>query len=609
MVPAGEPEPADIALYISRLTGGNVRKVTPGGPVLAARTAGQRRLGASTLSPALSGPDRLIVAGLSAGWLVAVAWFWAWWLQPAHRLGTVGLVVNSLVLGYVSFFPVFFVAGANRLRRVAPAVSVPALRVAFVVTRAPAEPWWIARSTLSAMAHQRFPLGYDIWLCDERPAEDVVTWCRRHAVLVSTRDGVEPYQRESWPRRTRCKEGNLAYFYDSQGYRDYDIVVQLDCDHRPARTYLAEMVRPFADPAVGYVAAPSVCDANAEDSWSARGRVYREATFHGPFQLGHTDGYGPLCIGSHYAVRTAALREIGGIGPELAEDFSTTFLLNAAGWQGVFAIDAEAHGLGPETFGAMIVQEFQWGRSLTTILLGLVPGNLRRLPWRLRVRFLYALSYYGLLVSATIAGLVLAPIAAVTGVPWINVNFAAFLLHWWPIAAWLVLIALLLRRRGLLRPPDSPIISWESWLYALTRWPYVALGIWAAVRQRIRPRQIQFKLTQKGVAGLQPLPVRLVAPYLGISVVCSAAALIGERLTNAAGYVFLSLIAAAMYAVVATAVPVLHASESAGRAGISRGAALRRTAPGPLVLAVIAVVPAVTAAALFPAYAARVLGW
>jgi len=607
-VTVGQGEPAEVDLDLGRLSAGKVRKVTTAGPVIAAGGL-QRRLGAGTLTWALSGSDRLLVGGMTAGWLAALAWFWTWWLEPEHRLGSLGLVVNSVVLGYVSFFPVFFVAGANRLRRVSAAVGIPAARVAFVVTRAPAERWSIARSTLSAMAGQSFPFGYDIWLCDERPAEDVLSWCRRHDVMVSTRAGVEPYQRPAWPRRARCKEGNLAYFYDSQGYRDYDIVVQLDCDHRPARTYLAEMVRPFADPAVGYVAAPSVCDANARDSWSARGRVYREATFHGPFQLGHSDGFGPLCIGSHYAVRTAALRDIGGIGPELAEDFSTTFLLNAAGWQGVFAIDAEARGLGPETFAAMIVQEFQWARSLTTILLGLVPVNLRRLSWRLRVRFLYALSYYGLLVSTTIAGLMLAPIAAVTGIPWINVSFAAFVLHWWPIAAWLLLIALLLRRRGLLRPPDAPVISWESWLYALSRWPYVALGIWAAVRQRIRPRPIDFKLTEKGVAGLRPLPVRLVVPYFGISVACSGAAIYGERFSSAAGYVFLSTIAAAMYAVVAAAVPMLHASEAAARAGVSRGAALRGTVSGPLALAAIAVAATVTAGALFPAYAARLFGW
>ena len=36
----------------------------------------------------------------------------------------------------------------------------------------------------------------------------------------------------------------------------------------------------------------------------------------------------------------AALKQIGGLGPELAEDHSTTLMMNAFGWRGVHAIDA-----------------------------------------------------------------------------------------------------------------------------------------------------------------------------------------------------------------------------------------------------------------------------
>ena len=135
----------------------------------------------------------------------------------------------------------------------------------------------------------------------------------------------------------------------------------------PRRTYLREIVRAFADPRVGYVAAPSVCDANAGESWAARGRLYKEATFHGPQQAGGHHAIPPTCIGSHYAVRTQALQEIGGVGPELAEDFSTSLMMNAFGWSGVFALDAEAHGDGPDTFADFITQEFQWARSLSNV--------------------------------------------------------------------------------------------------------------------------------------------------------------------------------------------------------------------------------------------------
>jgi hypothetical protein len=126
-------------------------------------------------------------------------------------------------------------------------------------------------------------------------------------------------------------------------------VVQLDADHVPETGYLTEMVRPFTDPKIGYVAAPSVCDANAADSWAARGRLYREANLHGPVQVGSNGWLAPVCFGSHYAVPHRPPRISAVIGPELARIFSTTFLLCAAGWDGAFAIDAEAHGDGPAT--------------------------------------------------------------------------------------------------------------------------------------------------------------------------------------------------------------------------------------------------------------------
>jgi len=581
----------------------------PTGPVLARRRPGRRQVRPGTFVSVLSVRERVLVAGLTGGWVGSLIFFWVWWLQPEHRVGWVGLVVNSLLLAYVTAIPVYFLVLTNRLREVDPSIAVPRLRVAFVVTRAPSEEWSLARATLMAMRAQRFPHAFDVWLCDEDPSVEILQWCATSRVHVCTRRDVEAYHRPTWPRRTRCKEGNLAYFYDNWGYERYDVVAQLDCDHVPQPTYLAEVVRPFADPAIGYVAAPSVCDANAGASWSARGRLHREGTFHGPFQVGHNDGLAPVCIGSHYAVRTAALREIGGVGPELAEDFSTTYVLNSAGWQGAFALRAEAHGDGPNTFAAMLTQEFQWSRSLTTLLYDLVPGHLRRLPWALRVRFGYSLLYYTLLAIAIAGGLALPPIAAVTGAPWVDVNYVGFLLHWWPMSVFLVLLTVLLRHRGLLRPRNAPVLSWENWLYALTRWPFNARGVVAALLQQIWPRPITFKVTPKASGGLEPLPTGLVLPFVAITMVLSTAAIVGEFTTGAVGYVGLCLLGGLTYAVVALAVCLLHAVEAARAAGAALPRALVATVRRPLAVSVAALVPLGTALALYPTYAFTVLGW
>lgn len=579
------------------------------GPLFAGRRAPAAQTRPDTFVPLLDGPGRLVVAALTVMWILVAVFFWSWWLQPIHRVTWVGLVVNSLLIAYLAYLPGYYLIAVNRLQAVNPALAVPRLRVAFVVTKAPSEPWAVARGTLQAMRLQHLPMAYDVWLCDEDPTEETEQWCAVNAVQMSTRRGVEAYHRAEWPRRTRCKEGNLAYFYDHWGYRDYDVVVQLDCDHVPETNYLAEMVRPFSDPAVGYVAAPSMNDRNITTSWANRGRIHREGSFHGPVQLGHQNGLAPVCIGSHYAVRTRALSGIGGVGPELAEDFSTSFLLTSAGWQGAFAHRAEAHGEGPPTFAAMLTQEFQWARSLVTVLLGIVPSHLPRLSWPLRLRFVFALSFYPLLVLTTTAGLLLPPVAAVTGVSWVNINYVDFILRWWGLSATLLVLTLFLRRRGLLRPRDVPVISWETWLYALARWPYIAWGVVAATVQQVRPRRVDFKVTPKGSGGLEELPVQLVAPYVGISVVLAWAALFGEGATNAAGYIFLCLLGAVTYAVVSFAVVLLHAYETARTSRVGMLKAVGRTVKVPLSLTVLTLVPLVPALVIYPGYAVRVFGW
>jgi len=602
--PVRESGPDEDILAVSR---GNVVRVGPDGPVFGPSWP-ERGISDSTFVPTLGGKDRLFVGLLSMGWLICFLAFWFWWLEPGHRAGTFGFVVNSAILLYLTSIPAYFLVAATYLRQVDPAIEVPALSIAFVVTRAPSEAWSTARTTLTAMLAQDCAVPYDVWLCDEMPDDEVRTWCATNGVRLSTRFGIPEYHRDTWPRRTKCKEGNLAYFYDHWGYRDYDVVAQLDCDHVPGPTYLSAIVRPFTDPAIGYVAAPSVCDLNAAKSWAARGRLYREATWHGPVQLGHNMGLAPMCIGSHYAVRTAALSDIGGLGPELAEDFSTTFLLNSAGWQGCFAIDAHARGEGPLTFADMLTQEFQWSRSLTTLLFVLFPPHFRRLSLGLKLRFLFVLCYYPLLTGATAAGLALPVIAAVTGVPWVKVNYLAFLAHMGSLTLWLILLALLLRRRGLMRPQSAPLVSWESWLFAFTRWPYTGLGVVCAVAQRIRPRQVTFQVTRKGDAGVQLLPAKLTAPYPVISLVLSLAALAGEQLTNTVGYVFLCILGATCYCLVGLAVPLLHVKEAARGFGLPVVEALR-TAWGSIWIGMIAPAPLVVAVAAYPGYATRILGW
>jgi cellulose synthase (UDP-forming) len=474
----------------------------------------------------------------------------------------VALAINSALLAVeMLFLPLWFFFWLWRMKRPNPKLGVPRLRTAMVVTKAPSEPWIMVRETIEAMLMQDFPFPFDTWLADESPDSETVLWCAENGVRISTREGVAAYHQPTWPRRTRCKEGNLAFFYDMWGHDLYDVVAQLDADHVPARDYLRQIVVPFHDPLVGYVAAPSICDRNARGSWSARGRLYAEAVLHGPTQAGHSGGYAPSCIGSHYAVRTSALREIGGLGPELAEDFTTTLMMSAHGWQGVFVVDAEAHGDGPETVADCMTQEFQWSRSMMNVLLGVSRHYRKGLSRAARIRLGFCQWWYPLFGTLMLASVLVPIVAIVTHTPFMLISLGSFYLHFGPPTLVLLVTVVWLRRLKWLRPRSARAISWELALFQLVRWPWALFGCFHAIVGRVTGREFSFKVTPKGRSGAAPLPMRVVIPYLLLALASATPALLGINAGKAHGYYTLALINVALYMTAAIAILVLHVYE------------------------------------------------
>ena len=563
------------------------RPQRPGRPDLPGARSGD-------LVPALSARNRLLLILAAGLWLASAVYFWSWWLEPGHETTLAALVVNTAVLAFeLIVLPMWFFFFVLRMRRPDPALDVPLLRTAIIVTKAPSEPWKLVRATLEAMLVQDFPYPYDVWLADERLTDEVIDWCALHGVRMSTREGVSAYHNPSWPRRTKCKEGNLAFFYDHWGYRDYDVVAQLDADHVPVPDYLRQMVTPFSNPRVGYVAAPSICDRNAADSWAARGRLYSEAVLHGASQAGSNGGYAPSCIGSHYAVRTAALQEIGGLGPELAEDFSTTLILSAHGWQGVFAIDAEAHGDGPDTVADCVTQDFQWARSMIRVLLTVSPKYWKGLSLRRKFKLGGCQLWYPMHTLAMTVMLALPVWAVVTRTPVARVGVADFYGHFVPVGLVMLGAALWLRHCGLLRPADAPVISWEGILFQFVRWPWALIGCMHALWGCVTGREDGFKVTPKGKGGERPLPLRVLMPYLLLAAVSILPALLLKDAGAARAYYFWALIDGALYLFVATAVVALHTRENRKHTNRSMlrfaGAKLPAIAPVAAALAVAVV--------------------
>jgi cellulose synthase (UDP-forming) len=507
---------------------------------------------ASWLIPLLSPAEQRWLQLLTAIWIVAAVWFWAWWLNPAHvdmAAGWTGWLkfgIVSLILGWITFLQAFFLTFALRaVRSAAPDPSSLRLRVAMIVTKTPSEPFDIVRRTLEAMLAQDIP--HDTWLADEDPTPETVAWCAKHGVHISTRKGVAAYHQKAWPRRTRCKEGNLAFFYDHWGYDLYDVVCQLDADHVPQPGYLREMLRPFADPKVGYVSAPSICSSNARTNWAARTRLHTEGGFHGILQSGYSNGFAPMCIGSHYAVRTRALKAVGGLGPELAEDHSTTMILNAGGWKGVHAINAIAIGDGPATVADMVTQEFQWSRSLVTLLLQHTPRYLPKLPPRLRAQFLFCQLLYPL-IALTFCAMYLLPVVAVMfDIRYTQATYPDYFAHLLPVILVMLVIAWSLHGMGHFRPVDASVLSWERILFLGLQWPWVLWGCVMALRDTLTGNFVDFRITPKGEASRARLPGRVLLVYAALALGCLLPVLYGPPLTVAKGFYLLTLLSGTLY--------------------------------------------------------------
>jgi cellulose synthase (UDP-forming) len=497
----------------------------------------------------------------AAIWLAMLFYFWAWWLRPEHYIGFWGFTLVTAILAWVTLLPAYFIALFYRAQKPHGPLRLPVgSRVAMVVTKAPSEPFSVVATTLKAMLDQAFP--HDTWLADEDPTQETLNWCQQHGVFVSTRKNRPDYHRTTWPRRTRCKEGNLAFFYDHFGYDRYDFVVQLDADHVPEPGYLAEMLRPFADPDVGYVSAPSICDRNASESWSARGRLYAEASMHGSLQAGYNHGLAPLCIGSHYAVRTAALQEIGGLGPELAEDHSTTLIMNAHGWRGVHALDAIAHGDGPRTFADLVTQEFQWSRSLVMLLLQYSPTYVPRLPPRLKFQFLFSQLWYPLFALFMALMFVMPILALVRHQNFVAVTYPDFLAHFAPLSITLMLLAYRWRTSGSFRPFDAKILSWETMFFLFARWPWALVGTVAAVRDWMTGSHVDFRITPKGASEVDPLPTRVLMPYGLLSVATVLPVLLVENAGETRGFYIFAIINAVLYTLLLLTIVIQHAREN-----------------------------------------------
>jgi cellulose synthase (UDP-forming) len=132
-------------------------------------------------------------------WACSAILFYVWWFQPDHILYPFDFALNTLVISWPIVMPGYAFFFVRRLKKPNPALGIPTQwRVAYIVTKAPSEPWEVARRSLEGMLADDEIL-HDTWIADEDPSEETLEWCKEHGVRVSCRKGVREYHNLRFP--------------------------------------------------------------------------------------------------------------------------------------------------------------------------------------------------------------------------------------------------------------------------------------------------------------------------------------------------------------------------------------------------------------------------
>jgi cellulose synthase (UDP-forming) len=215
---------------------------------------------------------------------------------------------------------------------------------------------------------------------------------------------------------------------------------------------------------------------------------------------------------------------VGGIGPELNEDFSTSYIMSASGWKGAFSINTIAHGDGPATFEDCMWQEYQWARSATVLLLAYQrrsrawwPG---KLTWAEMIRVINSSIYWYFRAQCAVGGMlstllfIICPLLPASTFSFGGFTAVGILIHLLPAELASVASWLLCKAKGWLRPTNAWLISYELILHQLAYGWWILLGIlhgWLGV---LAGWHFNIKVTPKGDNGEPAMPVSNLLPLL-----------------------------------------------------------------------------------------------
>jgi ceramide glucosyltransferase len=208
--------------------------------------------------------------------------------------------------------------------------------------------------------YPRFQVVFGVSDPDD-PAIDVVAHLAREFPGVDMEIAVD--------RRQHGTSRKVSNLINMMPLARHDLLVISDSDVRVGRDYLARIVIPLADPAVGIVTCPYLGKPR-RGLWSALGSLFINDWFTPSVRVAAMLGSRAFAFGATIAIRRHVLRRIGGfasIASQLADDYRLGELTRALGLRTVLSDVVVETCVDEPTWRELLHHELRWLRTIRIV--------------------------------------------------------------------------------------------------------------------------------------------------------------------------------------------------------------------------------------------------
>ena len=406
---------------------------------------------------------RLWTRCVAYGSMLLVVLLTAFLFKPSHwvalKPGNTNKITDWVMLGCLAILQIFlllgtYMAARSSVRAKDPVPMTPpeGLRVAFITTRAPGEPFDMVEKTLRAAKRVEYDQGHvDVWLLDETKSPELKKLCTALEVRYFSRKNFKKWNVPTSTKgilkhskklegdehfAARTKHGNLNAWGMFVIAEKYDIVAGVDTDQVPEVNFLTRLLGYFHDADVAYVVGPQVY---ANQAKGLKGLVTRWAEsqasfFQSTIQRAANSAECAMFVGTNYAVRSSVLAQIGGYFPCITEDLATGLIihtnrndLTGNNWKSVYTPDVLALGEGPNFWGPYFSQQWRWAAGAFDAIQQLFGKAMKDLPTKARAHYLLILLFYPIAALTWLFGVLSSMLYLLTGASAITVGWTQFI--------------------------------------------------------------------------------------------------------------------------------------------------------------------------------------